>query len=101
MIGLLGLLGWKVTIYPQALLLMLILDYGDEHSAWKSTRLPTIKGKFSKGKYFRYCFNYQQNIIRPILYTVLTTIIAFLSLIFGEIKPIIDFEWMMTIGLIS
>ena len=36
----------------------------------------------------------------PILYTVLTTIIAFLSLIFSEIKPIIDFGWMMTLGLI-
>ena len=37
----------------------------------------------------------------PILYTVLTTIIAFLSLIFSGIKPIIDFGWMMTIGLIT
>ena len=36
----------------------------------------------------------------PILYTVLTTIIAFLSLIFSEIKPIIDFGWMMTLGLL-
>jgi hypothetical protein len=36
----------------------------------------------------------------PILYTVLTTICAFLSLIFSEIKPIIDFGWMMTLGLI-
>ena len=35
----------------------------------------------------------------PILYTVLTTICAFLSLIFGDIKPIIDFGWMMTLGL--
>ena len=37
----------------------------------------------------------------PILYTVITTIIAFLSLIFSEIKPIIDFGWMMTLGLIT
>ena len=37
----------------------------------------------------------------PILYTVLTTIFAFLSLIFSEIKPIIDFGWMMTFGLIT
>merc|ERR1711991_294380 len=37
----------------------------------------------------------------PILYTVLTTVIAFLSLIFSEIKPIIDFGWMMTMGLIT
>ena len=36
----------------------------------------------------------------PIIYTVLTTVCAFLSLIFSEIKPIIDFGWMMTIGLI-
>jgi hypothetical protein len=37
----------------------------------------------------------------PILYTVLTTICAFLSLIFSEIKPVIDFGWMMTLGLIT
>ena len=37
----------------------------------------------------------------PIFYTVLTTILAFLSLIFSEIKPIIDFGWMMTFGLIT
>ena len=37
----------------------------------------------------------------PILYTVLTTICAFLSLIFSEIKPIIDFGWMMTLGLLT
>ena len=30
-----------------------------------------------------------------------TTICAFLSLIFSEIKPIIDFGWMMTLGLIT
>ena len=38
--------------------------------------------------------------ILPILYTVLTTICAFLSLIFSGIKPIIDFGWMMALGLI-
>ena len=36
----------------------------------------------------------------PILYTVLTTICAFLSLVFSGIKPIIDFGWMMTLGLL-
>ena len=36
----------------------------------------------------------------PILYTVMTTICAFLSLVFSGIKPIIDFGWMMTLGLI-
>ena len=42
-----------------------------------------------------------QKMVWPIIYTVLTTICAFLSLIFSEIKPIIDFGWMMTIGLMS
>ena len=42
-----------------------------------------------------------QKMLWPILYTVLTTICAFLSLIFSEIKPIIDFGWMMTYGLIT
>ena len=37
----------------------------------------------------------------PILYTVLQLVIAFLSLIFSGIKPIIDFGWMMTFGLIT
>ena len=36
----------------------------------------------------------------PIFYAVLTTICAFVSLVFSEIKPVIDFGWMMTIGLI-
>ena len=45
-------------------------------------------------------FQASKKMILPILYTVLTTICAFLSLIFSGIKPIIDFGWMMTLGLI-
>ena len=37
----------------------------------------------------------------PIIYTALTTICAFLSLIFSGIKPVIDFGWMMSLGLIT
>lgn len=36
---------------------------------------------------------------RPCLYTVLTTIVAFISLVVSDIRPVIDFGWMMTIGL--
>ncbi len=36
---------------------------------------------------------------RPCLYTVLTTVVAFLSLVVSDIRPVIDFGWMMTIGL--
>lgn len=36
---------------------------------------------------------------RPCLYTALTTIVAFVSLVVSDIRPVIDFGWMMTIGL--
>lgn len=36
---------------------------------------------------------------RPCVYTVLTTAVAFVSLVVSDIRPVIDFGWMMTIGL--
>ncbi len=36
---------------------------------------------------------------KPCLYTVLTTVVAFVSLVVSGIRPVIDFGWMMTIGL--
>jgi hypothetical protein len=36
---------------------------------------------------------------RPCLYTVLTTAVAFVSLVVSNIRPVIDFGWMMSIGL--
>ena len=37
--------------------------------------------------------------VKPCLYTALTTIMGFSSLIVSEIKPVIDFGWMMSAGL--
>ena len=36
---------------------------------------------------------------KPCLYTVLTTIAAFMSLVVSNIRPVIDFGWMMTMGI--
>ena len=36
---------------------------------------------------------------RPCFYNVLTTMVAFVSLVVSDIGPVIDFGWMMTIGL--
>jgi predicted RND superfamily exporter protein len=36
---------------------------------------------------------------KPCLYTVLTTIVAFRSLVVSNIRPVIDFGWMMTMGI--
>ena len=36
---------------------------------------------------------------KPCLYTVLTTMVAFMSLVVSNIRPVIDFGWMMTMGI--
>lgn len=40
------------------------------------------------------------SMVRPCVYTALTTIVAFGSLVISGIRPIIDFGWMMTIGVL-
>ena len=99
MVGLLGLVGWKVTVISSNFIaLMLILTMAmNIHMSVRYLQFkkenPSISNSeailWTSGKMFW-----------PILYTVLTTICAFLSLIFSDIKPIIDFGWMMTVGLL-
>ena len=100
MTGLLGLLGWKVTVISSNFIaLMLILTMA--MNIHMSTRFLQIKEKNPNKKILELLNLTTKKMFWPILYTVLTTIIAFLSLIFSEIKPIIDFGWMMTLGLIT
>ena len=100
MTGLLGLLGWKVTVISSNFIaLMLILTMA--MNIHMSTRFLQLKKKFPDLKNFEIIVMTTGKMFWPILYTVLTTICAFLSLIFSEIKPIIDFGWMMTLGLIT
>ena len=100
MIGFLGLLGWKVTVISSNFIaLMLILTMA--MNIHMSTRFLQLKEKYPKFKNSEIISITSKKMIWPILYTVLTTICAFLSLIFSEIKPIIDFGWMMTFGLIT
>ncbi len=37
--------------------------------------------------------------VQPSFYTAITTIVAFCSLIVSDIRPVIDFGWMMTMGI--
>ena len=100
MMGLLGLLGWKVTVISSNFIaLMLILTMA--MNIHMSTRFLQLRKQFPKLKKSKIILMTTQKMFWPILYTVLTTICAFLSLIFSEIKPIIDFGWMMTFGLIT
>ncbi len=100
MMGLLGLIGWKVTVISSNFIaLMLILTMA--MNIHMSTRFLQIKKDFPSKNNFEIISLTTSKMFWPILYTVLTTIFAFLSLIFSEIKPIIDFGWMMTFGLIT
>jgi len=100
MTGILGLLGWKVTVISSNFIaLMLILTMA--MNIHMSTRFLQLREKFSDKNILDIVIMTTSKMFWPILYTVLTTVIAFLSLIFSEIKPIIDFGWMMTMGLIT
>ena len=100
MTGLLGLLGWKVTVISSNFIaLMLILTMA--MNIHMSTRFLQLKESMPDKNILDLIILTTNKMFWPILYTVLTTIIAFLSLIFSEIKPIIDFGWMMTMGLIT
>ncbi len=100
MMGLLGLLGWKVTVISSNFIaLMLILTMA--MNIHMSTRFLQLKKDFASKNNFEIISLTTSKMFWPILYTVLTTILAFLSLLLSEIKPIIDFGWMMTFGLIT
>ena len=99
MTGLLGLIGWKVTVISSNFIaLMLILTMA--MNIHMSTRFLQIKDDFPNSSNFEVISMTTKKMFWPIIYTVLTTAFAFLSLIFSNIKPIIDFGWMMTFGLI-
>ena len=99
MIGLLGLVGWKVTVISSNFIaLMLILNMA--MNIHLTVRFLQLKKEFPQLKKSEAVFEASKKMMLPILYTVLTTICAFLSLVFSGIKPIIDFGWMMTLGLI-
>ena len=99
MIGLLGLIGWKVTVISSNFIaLMLILNMAmNIHLTVRFLQLKKENLEISNKETVLIA---SKKMMLPILYTVLTTICAFLSLIFSGIKPIIDFGWMMTLGLI-
>ena len=97
MIGLLGFLDWKVTVISSNFIsLMLILTlsmnihiivrYRQIYSTLKWNKKESVLSTLQK-------------MVWPCLYTALTTIVAFASLIMSDIKPVIDFGYMMVFGL--
>lgn len=100
MIGLLGFLEWKVTVISSnfiALMLILTISMNIHYLV----RYIQLKIQYSSKLIKDIVIQTSSNIFYPIFYAVLTTICAFLSLVFSDIKPVIDFGWMMTYGLLA
>ncbi len=98
MFGFLGLVGWKVTVvssnFTSLLLIItlslcvhLIVRYNELFHDMPGADHPTRVGEMVRSKAI------------PSIYTALTTIVAFVSLLTSDIRPVIDFGWMMAIGI--
>ena len=99
MIGIVSLLNWKVTVISSNFIsLMLILTLSMTiHIIVRYRNL--IKENPSLSKINLIIINMLE-MIRPCIFTALTTIFAFFTLYFSGIKPIMDFGLMMCVGLI-
>ena len=98
MIGMLGLVGWKVTVISSNFLaLMLIITIS--MNIHLTVRYRQLRRDFPELSHHDLVATTVRRMVWPCLYTALTTIIGFGSLVFSGIKPVIDFGWMMSIGL--
>jgi len=99
MLGLLGHVGWKVTVISSNFIsLMLIITMS--MNIHLVVRYRELFRDYPDAEQFQLVQLTTRHMVQPCFYTALTTIIAFSSLVVSDIKPVIDFGWMMTIGLI-
>ncbi|MGI9205033.1 MAG: efflux RND transporter permease subunit, partial [Woeseiaceae bacterium] len=98
-IGLLGWLNWRVTVVSSnfvslllilslALTLHIIVRYREIHERNPGADQFTLVSKTVR------------RIVQPCFFTALTTIVAFGSLLVSGIRPVIDFGWMMSLGIV-
>ena len=99
MMGLLGLAGWQVTVISSNFIsLMLILTMSmNVHLVVRHRQLVRDHPDMAHPERVLMAM---QKMFWPCLYTALTTILAFGSLVLSSIKPVIDFGWMMSLGLV-
>ena len=96
MTGLMGFLNWEVTaISSNFISLMLILSISMSIHIINNYRL-----NFDQKNSAKTLNTTLKRMFWPCFYTALTTIVAFGSLIFSDIKPVIDFGKIMILGLV-
>ncbi|MCB2262831.1 MAG: MMPL family transporter [Candidatus Thiosymbion ectosymbiont of Robbea hypermnestra] len=97
MTGFLGLTGWRVTVVSSnftSLLLITALAL-TVHLVVRYLELRTLSPQRERRAILEATIRSK---FLPALYTVLTTQVAFASLIVSGIRPVIDFGWMMVVG---
>jgi len=98
MVGVLGLIGWKVTVISSNFLaLMLIITIS--MNIHLIVRYRQLKRDHPGDDQLALVRTTMHKMVKPCLYTALTTIMGFSSLVVSEIKPVIDFGWMMSASL--
>ena len=98
MIGFLAFVNWPVTVVSSnfiSLLLIITLSL----SIHLIVRYRELQEQFPDATQHTLIIDTIRSKAAPCFYTAITTIVAFGSLVFSGIRPIIDFGWMMTIGI--
>ncbi|MCG8429370.1 MAG: MMPL family transporter, partial [Chromatiales bacterium] len=97
MVGVLGLMDWRVTVVSSNFisLLLIITISLTVHLMVRYRQLRATRHYSNHAKLLRHAV---LSMYRPCLYTALTTAVAFGSLLVSGILPIITFGWMMMMG---
>lgn len=97
MVGILGLMDWRVTVVSSNFisLLLIITISLTVHLTVRYRELRATRHYSDHDKILRHAV---LSMFRPCLYTALTTAVAFGSLLVSGILPIINFGWMMVMG---
>ncbi|WP_290524935.1 MMPL family transporter [Alcanivorax sp.] len=96
--GLLGLMDWKVSVISSnyiSLLLIITMSI-TIHLTVRFRELHQENPDASQAWLIR---ETAAHMMRPSIYMILTTMVGFSSLVISGIRPVIDFGWMMTLGL--
>lgn len=97
--GLFGTLGWEITVVSSNFIsLQLIMNISlVVHLIIKYKELLALHPTYTQKVLVK---NTAVSMAKPSFFVVITTIAGFSSLIFCDIKPIIHFGWMMSVGII-
>ena len=98
MVGFLGFMDWRITVISSnfisilliitiSLTIHLIVRYGELYSENPDEDQKTLVRETVR------------HMSKPCFYTAITTIVAFTSLVVSGIRPVIDFGWIMTVGI--